>query len=79
MLEKHPRERLRSLKLTPDTEKSTNRILDEYPNGDENIPGTIDKVYAIGKAVAVQSGIVQKQANYRRKKIPQMETGERES
>ena len=69
MLEMHPRERLRSLKLTPDIEKSTNRILDECPNGGENIPETIDKVYAIGKGVAIKSGIVQKQANYRRKKI----------
>ena len=34
----------------------------------------------MGKAISIKSGIVQKQADYRRKKKnPQMETGGRES
>ena len=67
MLEMHPREKLPKLKLTPDVEESTNRILDEYLHGDENIPEITDKVYVTGMAIAIKSGIVQKQANYRRK------------
>ena len=67
MLELHPREKLPKLKLTPDIAESANRILDEYLHGDENIPEITDKVYAIRKAIAIKSGIVQKQANYRRK------------
>ena len=67
MLEMHPREKLLKVKLTPDTEESANKILDEYLHGDENIPEITDKVFAMGKTIAIKSGIVQKQANYTRK------------
>ena len=67
MLEMHPREKLPQLKLTPDIEENAIRILDEYLHGDENVPEITDKVYTVGKASAIKSGIVQKQANYRRK------------
>ena len=67
MLEMHPREMLPKLKLTPDIEESANRILDEYLHGDENIPEITDKVYAMGKAIKIKSGIVQRQANYHRR------------
>ena len=77
MSEMHPREKLK-LKLIPDIEHSANRILEEYLHGDENIPEITNKVYAMGKAIAIKSGIVQRQANYRRTNKPsQMETGER--
>ena len=79
MLEMHPRGKLPKLKLTPDIEESINRILDEYLHGYENIPEITDKVYAIGKEIAIKSEIVQKQANYSRKRNPKIETGERES
>ena len=48
MLQLHLREKLSKLKLTPDIEESTNRILDEYLHGDENIPEIIGKVYGKG-------------------------------
>ena len=67
MLELHPREKLSKRKLTPDTEESAFRILDEYLHGDENIPEITDKVYAMGKTIAIKSRVVQKQANYRNK------------
>ena len=70
MLEMHPREKLTKLKLTPDIEESANRILDEYLHGDESIPEITDKVYAMGKAIKIKSGIVQRQANYRRRNKP---------
>ena len=79
MLELHPREKLPNFKLTPDIEESANRILGAYVHGDENTPEITGKVYTMRKAIAIKSGIVQKQANYHRKKPPQMETGERES
>ena len=66
ILEMHPREKLPKLKLTSDIEERANRILDEYLYGDENIPKITDKVYATGKTTAIKSGIVQRQANYRR-------------
>ena len=62
-LELHPRKKLPKLKLTHDIEQSANRKLDEYLHGDKNIPEITDKVYAMGKAIAIKSGIVQKQAN----------------
>ena len=71
MLEMHPRENILKLKLSLDTEESANRILDEYLHGDENIT---DKVYAMGKAITIKSGIMQKQANCRRKNKPSKET-----
>ena len=46
--------------MTPDIEESANRILDEYLHEEENIPEITDKVYAMGKAIAIKSGIVQK-------------------
>ena len=70
MSEMHPREKLPQLKLTPDIEENAIRVLDEYLHGDENVPEITDKVYAVGKASAIKSGIVQKQANYRRKNNP---------
>ena len=71
MLEMHPRERLPKLKLTPDIEESTNRMLDEYLHEDENVPEITDKVYAMRRPITIKSGMVQKQANYRRKnKLP---------
>ena len=77
MLAMHTREKLPKLKLTPDIEDSANRILGDYLHGDENIPEITDKVYAMGKGIAIKSGIVQRQGNYRRKKSPQMKIGER--
>ena len=79
MLEMHPKEKLPKLKLTPDIEENVNRILDEYPHGDESILEITDKVYAMGKAIAIKSEIVQRQANYVEEINPQMGTGERES
>ena len=70
MLEMHSREKLPKLKLTPDIEENANRILGEYLHGDENIPEITDKVYAMGKAIAIKSGIVPRQANYRRENKP---------
>ena len=67
ILDMHQRERLPKLKPIPDVEESVNKILDEYLHGDEKIPEITDKVYAMGKAIAIKSGILQKQANYRRK------------
>ena len=58
MLEMHPREKLLKVKLTPDTEESANKILDEYLHGDENIPKITDKVFAMGKTIAIKSGTV---------------------
>ena len=63
----HSRQKLPKLKLTPDIKESANRILDEYLHGDKNIPKITDKIYAVGKATTIKSGIVQKQANYCRK------------
>ena len=60
-LELHPRKKLPKLKLTHDIEQSANRKLDEYLHGDKNIPEITDKVYAMGKAIAIKSGILQKQ------------------
>ena len=77
MLAMHTREKLPKLKLTPDIEDSANRILGDYLHGEENIPEITDKVYAMGKGIAIKSGIVQRQGNYRRKKSPQMKIGER--
>ena len=70
MLEMHLREKLPKLKLTPDIEESANRILDEYLYEDENIPELTDKVYAMGKIIAIKSWILQRQANYFRKNKP---------
>ena len=67
MLEIYPREKLPKLKLIPDIEESANRIVDTYLQGDENIPEIADKVYAVEMVIAIKSGIVQRQANYRRK------------
>ena len=67
MLEMHSRQKLPKRKLTPDIKESANRILDEYLHGDKNIPKITGKVYAMGKATTIKSGIVQKQANYCRK------------
>ena len=67
VLEMHPRETLPKLNVIPDIEDSTNRIPDEYLHGDESIPEIKDKDYAIGKTIAIKSGIVQRQANYRRR------------
>ena len=55
MLKLHPRQKLPKLKLIPDIEESTNSILDEYLHGDENIPEITDKVYVMGKAIAIKS------------------------
>ena len=70
ILKMHPREKLPKLKLNPNIEESANRILDEYHHGDESIPEITDKVYAMGKAAATKSGIMQIQANYRRRNKP---------
>ena len=78
MLEIHPREKPPKLKMTRDIEESANRILDEYPHGDENIPEITGKVYAMGKVIAIKSRIARRQANYHSKISPQIETGERE-
>ena len=77
MLEMHPREKLPKLKLTTDIEENANRILDEYLHGDESILEITDKVYALGKAIAIKSEIVQRQANYVEEINPQKGTGER--
>ena len=45
-------------------------MLDEYPHKNENIPEITDKIYAIGKTIAIKSGISQRQANYRRENKP---------
>ena len=55
MLKLHPRQKLPKLKLIPDIEESANSILDEYLHGDENIPEITDKVYVMGKAIAIKS------------------------
>ena len=59
----HLRKKLLKHKLTFDTEESANRILDKYFHEDENIPEITDKVYAMGKAIAIKLGIVQKETN----------------
>ena len=51
MLEMHQREKLPKFKLTSDAEVNANRIL--HLLGDTNIPEITDKVYAIGKAIAI--------------------------
>ena len=79
MLEMHPREKLPKLKMSPNIEENANRILDEYFHRNENIPEIIEKVYAMGKAIAIKSEIVQKQANYRRKNKPTNGEGEGKS
>ena len=79
MLEMHPREKLPKLKLSPNIEENDNRILDEYFHGNENIPEITEKVYAMGKAIAIKSEILQKQANYRRKNKPTNGEGEGKS
>ena len=66
----HPREKLPKLKLTLYIEESASKILEEYLYGDENIPETANKVSAMGKAIAIKSGIVKRQANYHRKNKP---------
>ena len=67
MIEIYPGEKPPKLKLVPDIEESANRIVDTYLQGDENIPEIADKVYAVEMVIAIKSGIVQRQANYRRK------------
>ena len=67
MLKIYARGQLPKLKLIPDIEESANRIVDTYLQGDENIPEIADKVYAVEMVIAIKSGIVQRQANYRRK------------
>ena len=73
MLEMHLSEKLPKLELTPDIDESANRILDEYLYEDENIPEITDKVYAMGKIIAIKSWILQRQANYCRKNKPSNE------
>ena len=70
MLEIDSREKLSKLKLTPGNEEGANKILDEYLHVDENIPEITYKVYEIGEIIAIKSGNVRKQANYRRKNKP---------
>ena len=70
ILELHPWEKLPKLKLSLDIEGIANRILDKYLHGDENVHKITDKVYPLGKTIAKKSGIVQNQANYRRKTKP---------
>ena len=67
MLEIYPREKLPKLKLIPDIEESANGIVDTYLQGDENILEIAGKVYAVEMVIGIKSGIVQRQANYRRK------------
>ena len=57
----HPREELPELKLTSDVEESAEEILDEYLHGDGNITEITDKVYAMGKAIAIKTVTVQKE------------------
>ena len=73
MFEMHLTEKLPKLELTPDIDESANRILDEYLYEDENIPEITDKVYAMGKIIAIKSWILQRQANYCRKNKPSNE------
>ena len=70
MLKLRPREKLCKLKLTPEIEESANRILDQYLHGDENIPEITEKVYAMGKAVAIKTGIVLKEKKAKEKQKP---------
>ena len=70
MLEMHQKGKLPKLRLTADIEQSANRIIDQYLHRDEKIPEISDKVYAMGKAIAIKSGIMQRQANYLRKNKP---------
>ena len=63
MLEMHPREELPELKLNSDVEESAEKILDEYLHGDGNITEITDKVYAMGKAIAIKTVTVQKETN----------------
>ena len=70
MLEMHQRRKLPRLRLTADIEQRANRIIDQYLNRDEKIPEISVKVYAMGKAIAIKSGIMQRQANYLRKNKP---------
>ena len=67
MLEMHPREELPELKLNSDVEESAEKILDEYLHGDGNITEITDKVYAMGKAIAIKTVTVQKETNSCRK------------
>ena len=60
VLEMHPREELAKIKLVLAIEDSTNRVLDEYLHGNENIIHISGKAYAMGKTTAIKSGIVQK-------------------
>ena len=60
-------EKILKLKLAFDTEESAYRILNEYLLGNENIPGIMDKVYAMGKAIGLKSEILKRETNYRRK------------
>ena len=67
MLEMHPREELPELKLNSDVEESAEKILDEYLHGDGNITEITDKVYAMGKAIAIKTVTVQKETNSSKK------------
>ena len=70
MLELEPREKLCKLKLTPEIEESANRILDQYLHGDENIPEITEKVYSLGKVIAIKTGIVLKERKAKGKQNP---------
>ena len=77
IVEMDPSKQLPKLKITSDIGESANKILDEDLHGNEVIPEITDKVYAMGNATAIKSGIEQKRLNVTEKINLQMETGER--
>ena len=74
----HPKEKLPKLKLASDIEETAHKILGKCIHGDENILEFTDNIYAMGKPIAIKSGIVLKETNSHRKINPEMGTGERE-
>ena len=68
LLHLEPREKLPKVKLAKATEGSANRVLERYLIDVNNIPKIIDKVYAMGKAIAFKLGMKQTERNGTAKK-----------
>ena len=58
-----PKPKATKPKLTSDIEESASRILNEYLQGNQNIPEINCETYLIGKTMGSKSGKVQKQTH----------------
>ena len=63
LLQLEPCEKLPKVKLTNEIGGSANRALDQYLIDLNSIPEITDKVFAMGKAIEVKSGMKQPERN----------------